>query len=223
MVRFNRAGIGFLYCLVLSSGSPALDWRPDDNGWTLTRRSGDVDIYRRPVDGSVFPALLAHARIEASADSIYAVISDYDRFREFVPSVLDSRTLERRGHTSWVYQRLGFPLMVADRHYVIKVDDTLDQADAGYIRVEWRLDRTRSRSLPAGWAVLPESFSGSWQLSALQQDRLTAATYSIHVDPGGMLPAWLYAEAAENYVFSVIQAVRQAVAARDENPNRHTR
>jgi hypothetical protein len=35
------------------------------------------------------------------------------------------------------------------------------------------------------------------------------AVYSIHVDPGGRLPAWLYSRAAERYVTNVVEAVRQ--------------
>ena len=196
---------------MLSSDAFALGWQADDEGWRFSRHKGDVNIYERPVEGSAFPALLAHAQIDAPIQAIYAVISNYDNFRDFIPSVRDSRTLKQQGATAWVYQRLGFPLMVADRHYVIKVTDTLDQAEAGYIRVEWHLDREQSRSLPFDGAVLPDSFSGSWQLTALEEGRLTDATYSIHVEPGGILPAWLYADASERYVFRVIEAVRREI------------
>jgi carbon monoxide dehydrogenase subunit G len=200
--------------LILSSDAFALEWQADDQGWRFSRRIGDVDIYLRPVEESTFPALRAHARIDAPLAAIYAVISDYDNFQDFIPSVLDSRILKRHKDTAWVYQRLGFPLMVADRHYVIKVTDTLNQAEAGYIEVDWHLDREQSRSLRIDGAVLPNSFSGSWQLTALKNGQQTDATYSIHVEPGGMLPAWLYSDAGENYVLGVIEAVRMELEGR---------
>ena len=125
--------------------------------------------------------------------------------------MLDSRTLKQQGSTAWVYQRLGFPLMVADRHYVIRVSDTLARAEAGYIEVEWHLDRQQSRSLPSDSAVLPDAFSGSWQLTQRQDRQASDALYSIHVEPGGMLPAWLFSAASEDYVFKVIEAVRRVV------------
>ena len=210
MVRFSQAGFGLVCILMLSWDAFALEWQADDEDWTFSRRVGDVDLYLRPVEGSAFRALRAHARIAAPLRAIYAVISDYDHFRDFIPAVLDSHTLKRQGSTTWVYQRLGFPLMVADRHYVIKVIDTLEQAEAGTIKVEWHLDGAKSRSLRFDSAVLPDTVSGNWQLTALDEDRLTDATYSIHVEPGGMLPAWLYSDVSENYVFKVIEAVRRA-------------
>ena len=223
MVRFSQAGIGLACILILSRmlslDAVALERQADNDGWTFARRIGDVDIYLRPVEESAFPALLAHARIDAPVRAIYAVISDYDHFRDFIPSVLDSRTLKRQGSTAWVYQRLGFPLMVTDRHYVIKVTDTLDQAEAGTIRVEWHMDREQSRSLLFDSAVLPDTFSGSWQLTALEEGRLSDARYSIHVEPGGMLPAWLYSDASERYVFKVIKAVRRVVKGHRGNAN----
>lgn len=215
MVRFSQAGIS-LVCIVilllmLSLPAGALEWQPDDDSWTFSRRMGDVDIYQRSVEGSAFPELLAHARIDAPVRAIYAVISDYAHFPDFIPSVVDSRTLKQQESTAWVYQRLGFPLMVADRHYVIRVSDTLAQAEAGYIKVEWHLDREQSRSLLSDSAVLPDAFSGSWQLNQLQVRQATDATYSIHVEPGGMLPAWLFSAATEDYVFKVIEAVRRVL------------
>jgi len=221
MVRFSQAGISLSYILilslVLSLHARALGGQPDNDGWAFSRRTGDVDIYLRSVEGSAFPALLAHARIDAPVRAIYTVISDYGHFPDFIPSVVDSRTLKQQESTTWVYQRLGFPLLVADRHYVIRVSDTLTRAEAGYIKVEWHLDREQSHSLLPDSAVLPDSFSGSWQLTQRQDRQTTDATYSIHVEPGGMLPAWLFSAASEDYVFQVIEAVRREVKEHEGN------
>ena len=215
MVRINQVGLGLVCLLILSVMSPTVvaaleGLAPED--WTFSRRLGDVDIYRQPINGSRFPAVRAHARINASAKALYAVISDYEHFRDFIPSVLDSRVLARQMSTLSVYQRLGFPLMVADRHYVIQVTENLVQAGEGLLRVTWQLDRQQSLSLTSGSAVVPDAFSGSWRLAELEQGRATDATYSIHVEPGGRLPAWLLLSASERYVFQVIQAVRRRLS-----------
>jgi len=215
MVRINQVGLGLVCLLFLSGMLPVTagalqGLAPED--WTFSRRLGDVDIYRQPINGSRFPAVRAHARINASAKALYAVISDYEHFRDFIPSVLDSRVLARQMSTLSVYQRLGFPLMVADRHYVIQVTENLVQAGEGLLRVTWQLDRQQSLSLTSGSAVVPDAFSGSWRLAELEEGRATDATYSIHVEPGGRLPAWLLLSASERYVFQVIQAVRRRLS-----------
>ena len=212
MVRINQVELGLVCLLFLSGMLPVTagalqGLAPED--WTFSRRLGDVDIYRQPINGSRFPAVRAHARINASAKALYAVISDYEHFRDFIPSVLDSRVLARQMSTLSVYQRLGFPLMVADRHYVIQVTENLVQAGEGLLRVTWQLDRQQSLSLTSGSAVVPDAFSGSWRLAELEEGRASDAVYSIHVEPGGMLPAWLFSSASERYVFQIIQAVRR--------------
>jgi ribosome-associated toxin RatA of RatAB toxin-antitoxin module len=218
MVRFNKAGIRFACILILSwmlsLDVSALEWQVDGDDWTFSRRIGDVDIYLQSVEESAFPALLAHTRIAAPVGAIYAVISDYGHFPDFIPLVLDSRILKQQRSTAWVYQRLSFPFFATDRHYVIRVSDILHQAEAGRIKVEWQLDREQSRSLFSDSAVLPDAFSGSWQLTQLEEGQGSDALYSVHVEPGGILPAWLFSAASESYVFKVIEAVRRSVKER---------
>ena len=52
--------------------------------------------------------------------------------------------LAQSAANTWVYQRLGLPMLFAYRHYVIQVTDALDTAN-GPIRVNWQLDEQRSR------------------------------------------------------------------------------
>ena len=182
------------------------------DGWTLVRRVDDVDLYRRPVQNSAIPALLGHTRLHASIGSVFRVISDYDHFADFIPLVSESRVLERTARTSWVYQRLGLPLLVADRHYIIKVDDNWHDPATAAIAVDWQLDASRSRSLPSADALLPAAFKGSWRLAALPAQSWCDAVYSIHVEPGGAVPDWLFARVSERYVVQVIDAVRKRLA-----------
>ncbi len=177
-------------------------------GWDPLRQVGNIEIYRKSVAGSRFPALLARTPMAAPAARVYRVISDYDHFADFVPAVSASRVVARSGANTRVYQRLDLPMLVADRHYVIRVRDALDAAQR-VIRVTWQLDESRSRALPPGDALLPETFTGYWRLTDTPDGSGCDAVYSIHVDPGGRLPAWLYSRAAERYVTDVVEAVRQ--------------
>jgi ribosome-associated toxin RatA of RatAB toxin-antitoxin module len=165
-------------------------------GWDPLRQVGNI------------PALLARTPMAAPAARVYRVISDYDHFADFVPAVSASRVVARSGANTRVYQRLDLPMLVADRHYVIRVRDALDAAQR-VIRVTWQLDESRSRALPPGDALLPETFTGYWRLTDTPDGSGCDAVYSIHVDPGGRLPAWLYSRAAERYVTDVVEAVRQ--------------
>lgn len=190
------------------AGAGAGDWQPEAHGWEFVRKVDRIGLYRKPVTGSPFPALLAHTRMPVPAADVYRVISDYDHFAEFVPAVSMSRVLERSATHTRVYQRLDLPMLFTDRHYIIQVTDRFD-ATNGLTRVNWQLAANQSRALPPGTAVLPKVFSGFWRLTDTPDGSGCEALYSIHVDPGGRLPAWLFTRAAKRYITDVVTAVRQ--------------
>lgn len=204
----------FVYAVLLASCGPGIaatgsgDWQQESDDWEYLRRVGWVELYRKPVAGSQFAALQARTRMEVPAASVFRVISDYDHFTEFVPAVGASRVLAKAGTDTRVYQRLDLPMLFTDRHYVIRVTDSLDTAN-GRIRVDWQLDANQTSTLSTTDAVLPKTFTGFWNLTDTPDGSGCEAVYAIHVDPGGRLPAWLFTRAAERYVTDVVAAVRE--------------
>jgi hypothetical protein len=177
--------------------------------WKLIRQIEGVDIFRRKIPGSSFPAFLAHARIDATVNRVFEVISDYDNFAKFIPSVSESQILEQHDDRVCVYHRLAMPMLFSDRHYVIKVINDLSHSENGTIRVSWALDRERMKSFISDAMVQPDEFTGFWTLAKTPEGSDTDAIYSIHVEPGGKVPVWLFTKASARYVFDVIQAVRK--------------
>jgi ribosome-associated toxin RatA of RatAB toxin-antitoxin module len=210
---YQQRAVIYVVLLITCGLGPAVagtgDWQPEADGWGYLRRIDNIELYRKPVAGSRFPALLARTRMAVPAANGFRVISDYDHFADFVPAVSASRVLAQAGANTWVYQRLGLPMLVADRHYVIQVTDALEDARNGLVRVSWQLDGNRTRALSPADAVLPDMFTGSWRLTDSPDGSGCEAIYTIHVEPGGRLPAWLYSRAAERYVTDVVEAVRE--------------
>jgi len=201
-------------CWLVSSGVAAPVAGAAAGEWVRARQVDGVEVYRQTVEGSDIPAVLGRTRFRAPVSDVFRVISDYDHFAGFIPSVSESRVVERDERATWVYQRLGFPLPVTDRHYIIKVVNDLHAAGAGVIDVGWQLDKVRSASLSSTDALLPAAFSGSWHLEALADHAGCDAVYTIHVDPAGALPDWLFVRLTERYVVRVIDAVRKRTEVR---------
>lgn len=201
-------------CWLVSSGVAAPLASAAAGEWTRVRQVDGVEIYRQPVEGSDIPAVRGRTHFSAPVSDVFRVISDYDHFAGFIPSVSESRVVERDNRATWVYQRLGFPLPVTDRHYIIKVVNDLHGPGAGAIDVGWQLDKARSASLSSTDALLPAAFSGSWHLEALADHAGCDAAYTIHVDPAGALPDWLFVRVTERYVIGVINAVRKRIEVR---------
>jgi hypothetical protein len=117
--------------------------------------------------------------------------------------------LRREGRELRVYQRLGFPGPLADRHYVILIHDLPPQGHDGH-EIRWRLAPDEPPPASGNRVLVPTVFTGSWALRPAG-DGATAARYSVHVDPGGRVPGWLAGPAIERYVVRVMEAVRQRV------------
>jgi hypothetical protein len=160
------------------------------------------------VPGAAVPAALARVRIEVPPARLFAVITDYDRFAEFVPYVVHSRVVYRENGLRRVSQHLRFPGPVTDRHYVIESRDSYTPLPQEHWRVEWRLVPEPNRPAPGEAGITPAAFTGYWELAPVSSGAATDAIYSLHFDPGGALPAWLVTFAMNRYLPKVIDAVR---------------
>jgi len=180
-------------------------------GWRFVKERDGIRLFDRPVPGSAYPQVKASVLFRAPPARVYAVISDYDVFADFIPYVLESRTLDRRKDTRWVYQRLRLPGPISDRRYIIRSQDDIQRGPGGSYRVAWRLARSGRYPVPDAPGVIPLVMSGSWDLLAARGGSGTVATYALELDPGGLLPAWLVSLAIRDYLPQVVAAVRARV------------
>jgi ribosome-associated toxin RatA of RatAB toxin-antitoxin module len=184
-------------------------------GWQAVSERDGLQLYNRAVPGAAVPAALARVRIEAPPARLFAVITDYDRFAEFVPYVTRSQVVRREAGLRRVSQHLRFPGPVADRHYVIESRDTITPSPQERWRVEWRLVPEKDLAASGETGITPVAFTGYWELTPVAGGAATDAIYSLHFDPGGALPSWVVTFAMNRYLPKVIDAVRARATGSD--------
>ena len=194
-----------------TSRAAASRTQPVGQGWELVKEIEGIRIFHRRMQGSAYPQAMARTVFGAPPQRVHAVISDYDHFADFIPYILESKTLGRREGIRWVYQRLRFPGPISDRRYILRIEDLLGQARDGYYRVQWRLAANGMYPIPNRSGVVPRTMSGFWDLGPAADGTETDATYVVHLDPGGLLPAWLMSFAADRHLSKVMAAVRDRV------------
>ncbi len=187
----------------------------DTPGWVSVAVTRAGRIYHRDVEGSPVPMIMIATTFAAEPARVHAVVTDYDRFADFVPTVLESRVLARQGGDQWVFHQLRFAGPVADRAYVIRSSDVRRSAESGY-RVEWRLSRRQFPGVDVSVGIRPRRLSGFWELRPAAAGAATEARYAVHSEPGGFVPAWLVARMTDRYVQQVIEAVGERL--RGERP-----
>jgi hypothetical protein len=166
-------------------------------------------LYHRDVPGSSLPEAMIVTRLDASPGRVFALVTNYDRFAEFIPNVVESRVLEQNGARTWVFHHLHFGGPVADRVYVIESSDASSRPLVHHYRVEWRLSARHFPVLDRASGVRPQAFSGFWDLRPLGDGASTQAAYAVHSDPGGMIPRWLVTAMTDRYIREVITALRR--------------
>lgn len=165
-------------------------------------------LYHRAVAGSSLPEAMIVTRFAATPARVHALVTDYERFAEFIPNVVESRVLLQTGVRQWVFHHLHFAGPVTDRVYVIESSDAASRPQAHYFRVEWSLSERDFPGTKGSAGVRPRSFSGFWELRPLEGGLATEAHYAVHSDPGGFIPGWLVVKMTDRYIQQVIAAVR---------------
>jgi uncharacterized protein YndB with AHSA1/START domain len=186
-------------------------------GSQLWHDASDIRIYQSSTLDAAAPAVRAELLFDAPPQLVHQIITDYDRFAQFVPAVALSRTVGCARNVCWVHQRLDLPAPLAPREYLLEVTDRLHPGQGIYARIGWTSLPSTAAGLVATDVVVPR-FSGYWVLRPVQGGRATAATYGVSFDPGGELPGWLIKPAFDRYAQSVIDALRKRISQATSGP-----
>ncbi|HZI09192.1 MAG TPA: SRPBCC family protein [Myxococcus sp.] len=106
--------------------------------------------------------------INAPIEKVFDVITQYERYPEFLPEVKETRTVNRKGNT-------------VDVHYKVDVMKT----------VRYSIRVTEERPTRMSWSFIEGEMmkdnKGSWVLEA-QGEKQTKATYTVEMALGALVP-----------------------------------
>jgi len=195
-------------CMSLTTGAGEVTGT-DAPPWRMIADTPQGRLYHRAVEGSSLPEAMIVTRLNAPPARVHALVTDYDRFAEFIPNVSESRVLRQEGSRQWVFHHLHFGGPAADRVYVIESSDVASRPPEQHYRVEWKLSDRHFPVLDRAAGVRPAAFSGFWDLRPLDGGTATQAVYDVHSDPGGIIPDWLVTRMTDRYIQQVIMALRR--------------
>lgn len=153
-----------------------------------------------------------HAVWPFSPAHLHDAVWDYKKFPEFIPGIEHSRILARETSRVWVYQRLNFPPPFKDRHYVMVSNRQASKHKPKHFRIDWSLS---TRFFPPDAdlsAVVPEEFSGCWDIRPSGNTGVDAI-YAVTLKPGGFIPDWSARPAIKHYLNKLMTALQQRLQA----------
>lgn len=182
------------------------------DGWTVVDREGDLTIFSRPRKGSSILEVKGVGVIDAAPIAVKRVIDDTAEYPNFMPYVVETKTISQTGDTQRVgYQRLS-PPFVGDRDYTVKVkcESKPCPVTGGTIYCNrWQAANDLGPAQKKG-VTRVNITEGSWLMEPVTGGK-TRATYTIFSDSGGGIPAMLLNKANKTAIPKLFEAVRKQV------------
>jgi hypothetical protein len=179
---------------------------PNSNPWQAIKDDDGVQVWARSVPDSPVREVKAQSVIEAPVERVWDVIGDLTHYTEFMPYVVEARVLAPAGENArYEYLRIDPPL-VSKRDYTLKTVSEVNKDTGVYVR---RFEAAPDKGPPPrDGTVRLTLVDGSWTLERIDATH-TLATYWLHTDPGGSLPAWITNKANSTSVPDLLASVRQ--------------
>jgi ribosome-associated toxin RatA of RatAB toxin-antitoxin module len=176
-----------------------------DQGWAFKKEADGIRIYNREKPGSDIKELLAITVVDFPTWRLFAVVQDYDRFKDFMPYTVVSKLLAEEKSSDkkafhYFFTALDLPL-VSNRYYTLRLTDESDaDGRTGVCRSAWTLSREPGPDPawddPQVKDLFPKNFSkpiktptndGYWLFEPQEPGR-SRITYYVYTDPGGKIP-----------------------------------
>jgi coenzyme Q-binding protein COQ10 len=130
---------------------------------------------------------------------VWAVLTDFERWPEFMPLLRETRVERREGAKLWVAQRFSV-LFYPMRH------TTVYELEPSGGRLAWRLDPSEPHDLAAS--------EGHWELVAVDGGQATLVRYEAKIAAGRAVPEFLERMLRERALGQMLDGLRSEVLRR---------
>ncbi len=181
------------------------EFDPEGPGWKKDSETPEYRIFYQDSPGGETRKVLLIGVVNTSPEACFVLVTDYEKFPEFMPFVQYTKLLETENVSpdivkKWVFFYLN-PPMVANRFYTIELwDEKHADGRPGVFRSRWSLDKSGRRRTPEDKDIKPKVKGGFkqpvetplndgfWLFEPLDGGTRTKVTYWVWTNPGGAIP-----------------------------------
>ena len=184
--RTNMMTRAILFTFILLGVFP-LSGRSQDN-WKLKTDKDGINIFTRTFPDSKFKAIKVEVELDATLSQMVAVVLDVNTGAQWVYSTKSSVLLKQVSPSQlYYYSEVSIPWPAANRDFIAELRAVQDS----HSRVVTIYGPVFPDYLPEKKDIVRVRRSeGKWVISPLGSRRIKVE-YTLRVDPGGDLPAWL--------------------------------
>ena len=184
----------------------ALPATAEEDDWTLAKREDGVEVYTRSVPNFAVKEFRASAVIPAPMDEVIGWWQDPTTYTEWLDRCAEARRVEDASGVGANYLKFDFPFPASDRDVVLRAT-LVEESDGTKVFEGSNVDGVVPEQEDA---VRISMVRSRWEFRA-QGETATQVAYQQHMDPSGMLPAFILNRAAvDNPVNTLRGLIRYA-------------
>ena len=188
----------------------------EEEKWHLTYEADGINIYRRVAEGSKFLEFKAEGNLRGTMSEYVSAILDIDEHQDWVPRCLEARNIDKINDRELIlYAVFAGTWPTADRDYTARMS-IASEPNVSTVRIDVERVEPPNTSPVATDRVHIPYLKSCWIFEQISRD-LTRVELSVHVDPGGWIPAWLVNLGYRKVPYQFLKNLESQVAKRLNN------
>lgn len=174
--------------------------------WKLIKEEAGIRVYTKYEKGSDYKAFKAEMQVSCKIENIVEVLKNSESNNNWIVSCKGVKLLKADGNDQYYYieTSLPFPFKNRDMVYHFQYKETDNQ------QVKVTVTGMPDYIPTTQGIVRLAKANGSWLLTSIDTAK-TAIIYQMHVEPGGLIPAWLANPFIVNVPYSTFKELRKII------------
>ena len=174
--------------------------------WKPVKEEAGIKVYTKTESGSEYKSFKAEMKVNCKIENIVEVLKNSDIINSWIVNCKGIKLLKTEDNDQYYYIETSLPFPFKNRDMVYHFQ---------YIKINSNQVRVDVTGIPdyippgEGFVRLAKA-NGYWLLAPIDTST-TAIAYQMHVEPGGLIPAWLANPFIVNVPFSTFNELRNII------------
>ena len=174
--------------------------------WNLVKEEAGIKVYTKTESGSKYKAFKAEMQVSCKIENIVEVLKNTNSINNWIVNCKGVKLLKTEDNDQYYYIETSLPLPFENRDMIYR----FQYIEINSEQVKVIVTGIPEYIQPKEGIVRMVKTNGYWLLTSIDTDK-TALTYQMHVEPGGLIPAWLANPFIKNVPFSTFKELRNIV------------
>lgn len=174
--------------------------------WHLMKKEVGIKVYTKTESGSGYKSFKAEMQVNCKIEDIVEVLKNMNIFNNWVVNCKEVKLLKTEDNDQYYYIETYLPWPFDNRDMVYH----FQYIEINSEQIKVIVTGVPEYIQPKEGIVRLGKANGYWLLTSIDTFK-TAVTYQMHVEPGGLIPAWLANPFIVNVPFSTFKELRNIV------------